>query len=416
MVSVNRLQTMWRTGRRVYREDGALAAAALVVEKTPFLRRGLRQASLLVSIEEARSVDWTTSPHFADAPPVPSGTTLNTAWIMSPPGKSSGGHQNIVRFISFLEAAGHTARIYLRSERPKPSELERVRELLAMSSSYSRTVASVEYYDPARGVDGDTHAIFATGWETAYAAYLDRSRARRFYFVQDFEPMFYPVGSDYLLAENTYRFGFHGITAGRWLAQKLRDDFGMETDYFDFAADQRHYSLTNTGRRDAIFFYARPVTARRAFEFGVAVLAEFAAMRPDVQINLAGWDVSTYDLPFEYVNHSDLDIEQLNEVYNQCAAGLVLSLTNMSLLPLELMAAGVVPVVNAGDNNAMVTDNPHIHYVDASPRAIARELVSLVEREDSAQHAKTISESVNGLNWQHSGTQFVRALERAMYE
>ena len=32
---------------------------------------------------------------------------------------------------------------------------------------------------------------------------------------------FYPAGSQSLLAEATYRFGFHGVTAGRWLAQRL---------------------------------------------------------------------------------------------------------------------------------------------------------------------------------------------------
>ena len=36
------------------------------------------------------------------------------------------------------------------------------------------------------------------------------------YFVQDFEPLFYPMGSDYLLAENTYRKGLYHITTGAW--------------------------------------------------------------------------------------------------------------------------------------------------------------------------------------------------------
>jgi hypothetical protein len=30
----------------------------------------------------------------------------------------------------------------------------------------------------------------------------------------DFEPWFYPMGTDYVLAENTYRFNFYGFTAG----------------------------------------------------------------------------------------------------------------------------------------------------------------------------------------------------------
>ncbi|MDK6419994.1 glycosyltransferase family 1 protein, partial [Actinotignum timonense] len=84
------------------------------------------------------------------------------------------------------------------------------------------------------GVGEEVDAIFSTGWETAYPSYLDRSNARRYYFVQDFEPSFYSVGSESVLAENTYRFGFEAFTAGRWLAKKLSTDYGMKTHPFDF--------------------------------------------------------------------------------------------------------------------------------------------------------------------------------------
>jgi len=36
---------------------------------------------------------------------------LRFNWIMSPPGKGSGGHLNVFRFIKFLEDAGHDCRI-----------------------------------------------------------------------------------------------------------------------------------------------------------------------------------------------------------------------------------------------------------------------------------------------------------------
>lgn len=34
------------------------------------------------------------------------------------------------------------------------------------------------------------------------------------YFVQDFEPLFYGMGSKAVLAENTYRFGFTVLQLG----------------------------------------------------------------------------------------------------------------------------------------------------------------------------------------------------------
>jgi hypothetical protein len=362
--------------------------------------------------EDALAVDWSV-PHPAIEHPRSVGDgPFTVAWIMSPPGESSGGHQNIYRFIRYLEQAGHRVRIYLYSSASSVS-VARVQEMVAHSPSYPTISASVELY-PLGGVANDVDAIFATGWETAYPSFRDSSLARRLYFVQDYEPFFYPVGTDSVLAENTYRFGFTGITAGGWLSNKLSNDFGMVTEHYDFSADRNHYHLTNEGQRHEIFFYVRPGTERRGFELGVMALDLFARERPGYTINLAGWDVSRYTIPFAHRNLKSMPIDQLNDVYNRCATGLVLSMTNMSLLPLELLAAGVIPVVNDGDNNTMVSNNPFIEYTPASPRALADRLISLVDRVDLPQHAKAAAASLGDDGWNASGAQFVAAFEGAM--
>jgi hypothetical protein len=362
--------------------------------------------------DDALAVDWSV-PHPAVTSPLAVGSgPFTVAWIMSPPGESSGGHQNIYRFIRYLEQAGHRVRIYLYSTASSVS-VARVQEMVARSPSYPTVSASVELY-LAEGVAKDVDAVVATGWETAYPAFRDASPARRFYFVQDYEPYFYPVGTDSVLAENTYRFGFTGLTAGGWLAHKLSADFGMTTSHFDFGADRAHYRLSNEGRRNEVFFYVRPGTERRGFELGVMALDLFARERPGYTINLAGWDVSRYTIPFAHNNLKSMPIDQLNEVYNRCAAGLVLSMTNMSLLPLELLAAGVIPVVNEGDNNTMVSNNPFIEYTPASPRALADRLIAVVDRADLPEHARAAAASLGDEGWDASGAQFVSAFEGAM--
>jgi len=340
---------------------------------------------------------------------------VDIAWIMSPPGQGSGGHQNLFRFIRFAEDAGHRCTVYFYSAGGQPVSVADSRAMMKSSSGYADVDARIFRYRPDQGIHEGAQALFATGWETAYPAFRDPSRARRFYFVQDFEPSFYALGSESLLAENTYRFGFHAITAGRWLSEKLKLDYGTTTDSFDFAADKTHYSLLNRARRDEIFFYARPVTQRRAFEFGVLALTNFAALRPDVTINLAGWDVSSWDLPFAYRNKALLDVSQLNGLYNKCAAGLVMSLSNMSLLPLELMSSGVAPLVNDAPNNRMVSDNPFIEYVPASPMAIARRLSATLDRPDQVERSLAMSNSVVSLEWADSGRQFLGAFMRGMH-
>jgi hypothetical protein len=398
---------------RILRDEGPRALGARVLRKA-HTRLTVNTPMMLVASADAEAVDWTVpAPQLADPIVVTEGS-VDISWIMSPPGKESGGHQNLFRFIDFAEQAGHRCTIYLYTSSEGQVSIPEVKAMLASTEAYPHLRADIRIFNRSKGVHPQTQALFATGWETAYPAYLDHSLARRFYFVQDFESSFYPLGSESLLAENTYRFGFHGITAGGWLSHKLRTEYGMTTDHFDFAVDRSRYRLTNTGRRNEIFFYARPVTPRRAFELGVLSLAEFAKQKPDVGINFAGWDVSNWSIPFEHNNLASLEISELNSVYNRCAAGLVMSLSNMSLLPLELMSSGVAPVVNDGPNNRMVSENPFIEYVPVSPQAIARRLVEVVDRADAPERAVAMSESVSKNDWKDSGDQFVAAFERAM--
>ena len=165
--------------------------------------------------------------------------------------------------------------------------------------------------------------------------------------MQDFEPYFYPVGTTSLLAENTYRMGLHGVTIGRCFAQKLRAEFGMTVDSFKYGCDISRYRRVRTSRRSGVVFYARRETARRGFELGLMALEVFAARRPDVKIHIYGDRIGK--LPFPFVDHGHVTPDELNDIYNECYAGLSLSFTNVSLVALEMLAAGCIPVVNDTD-------------------------------------------------------------------
>ncbi len=113
--------------------------------------------------------------------------------------------------------------------------------------------------------------------------------------------------------------------------------------------------------------------------------------------------MSNYDIPFEFTNRGILNKEQLAEVYHESVACLVLSLTNVSLLPLELLVAGCVPVMNDGDNNRMVLgDIDDILYTDAYPISLADKLCQAVENQNVDEHAQTMSNKYTGLSWEES--------------
>ena len=266
--------------------------------------------------------------------------TMN--WVIPPFGKGSGGHLNIFRFVSNLEKMGFECRIIIVGA-PQPTSAEQARK--EITNLFFPLAARVFI-----GIEGvpAAHYTIATEWRTAYWVRSFSATRHRCYFVQDFEPWFFPMGSEYVFAEETYRFGFVGITAGGWLKEKLASEYGMQTHAVGFSYDRDFYQQTprRGGRNEQrVFFYARPPTSRRGFELGLLALNEVSRRMPDVEVVFAGWDISGYAIPFKHRNAGLLSLDALPDLYSQCDVALVISLSNLSLLPLELMACGT-PVVS----------------------------------------------------------------------
>jgi O-antigen biosynthesis protein len=399
-------------GARILKNEGPLSLSIKSLQKLQ-ARKQVKPASLQQPIHVKVKYEDALQAGLGKKLPIWKGTKaehLTFNWVMPAPGKGSGGHMNIFRFIQYLESAGHTCRIYLYAVGGKGS----VGAIVAsMGDSYPKikALSTMQWLEDGQEM-APADGLFATSWETAYPLFNSKLSAQRFYFVQDFEPYFYPAGSLYTLAENTYKFGFFGTTAGGWLAKKLNRDYGMQTEHFDFGADENLYSFNNTGQRKEVFFYARPYTERRGFELGILALDLFHQKHPDYIINLAGWDVSDYQIPFPYNNLKTLELSQLNALYNKCAVGLVLSFTNMSLLPLELLGSGTIPVVNQGENNSLVSDNPYIAYAESDPVSLAGALSDIVSKKDLPVYAKKAAASVKSHTWDDSGRKFVEVVER----
>lgn len=323
--------------------------------------------------------------------------SLNIAWVSPPVGPGGGGHTTIARFVKYLQAQGHHITFYIYHNNTIPQSSKEAKDIFLRSYGIDVDVEELRDFK-------NQDVVFATSWETAYAVFnLQEEHLHKFYFVQDFEPVFFGVGSRYMLAEATYKFGFYGITAGKWLVEKVAQ-YGMQADYFDFGADIDIYKPKRLiAKKKKISFYARAHTERRGFEIGVMALKIFKERYPEYEIEFFGQDMSNYDIPFEFTDRGILNKEQLAEVYHESIACLVLSLTNVSLLPLELLVAGCVPVMNDGDNNRMVLGEiDDILYTEAYPVALANALCQAVERQDINEHAQKMSEKYTGLSWEES--------------
>lgn len=339
----------------------------------------------------------------APGTPRPEGQPLNVGWIITVPGPGSGGHTTIFRFVEALEAAGHNCVLFVYDGQGGPaSSYEGI-----IRTWWPRVQAPVrDLRDGIAGMD----AYVATAWATAHVlAGHDEVPGKRFYLVQDFEPYFYPRGSAYELSEDTYRFGFTPITIGHMVADELRDRYCVSSIVAEFGCDTDRYRVTNRGTRDGVVFYAKPGIARRGYELGVFALQRLHERRPDIPIHTFG--IAAHRLPFPATVRAHLSTEGLNDLYNQCAAGLALSFTNASLIPNELLAAGVVPVVNDYAGARAGLAGPHVVWTRATPDAIATSIVEAIDHHREVG-PDALRQSVETMSWGPAQATVVRAIEK----
>lgn len=319
------------------------------------------------------------------------GGRQSVGWLITPPAPASGGHTTIFRMVQALESAGHKCVLYLCGNQgfDHDAVTRVIRTWWPEIRAEVRNAA-----DGMRGMD----VYVATAWATAHvlAAHSDLP-GRRLYFVQDFEPYFYPRGSLYALAEETYRFGFETITIGHMVERELRDQIGVASVVAPFGCDHSDYSVLDHGCRNGVVFYSRPGTSRRAFELGALALDLFQRQRPDVPIHVLGR--GGRELPFVVIQHRNLQPAQLNDLYNRCSVGLALSMTNVSLVAFEMLAAGVIPVVNDWPGTRADLENPYVGWAQPTAQSIAAALVDGVDRASEAS-AVDIAASIADVTWE----------------
>src|SRR4029453_16167796 len=84
----------------------------------------------------------------------------------------------------------------------------------AITAAYPRLGDSdIAFYSGDEDIDRVPAAAVAVApvGGTAFAVAKPGGTPRKFYLVQDYEPMFYPAGTQFALAEESYRLGLSGL-------------------------------------------------------------------------------------------------------------------------------------------------------------------------------------------------------------
>lgn len=384
-----------------------------------FQRRGLRHGintvasrlarkHLSVPVDVLADYQWVLTEEHPALLPMSRSGPLRINWLLPGIPTAHGGLFNIFRAIQELENRGHENRVYVPGIRAGNGAALRSR----IEKDYFPIKAEVEAFS---NKIKDSDALVATSWPTAYAARGVGNTGQKFYFVQDLEHLFYPPGSLHEFARQTYQFGFRGITAGSWIADVLQRDFDMECSVFGFSYDRHAYASTGNrllaSGKKRVLFYARPETERRGFELGLLALSLVAQSMPDVEFVMAGLSRRSLDLHFRAIFPGVLPISELGALYRSCDVALVLSHTNLSLLPLELMACGCAVVSNKGPNTEWLLNDQTVQLAKADPKSLAQAVVELLRNDELRLHKIEAALSfVQSTDWKHE----IAAIESAL--
>ncbi len=162
-------------------------------------------------------------------------------------------------------------------------------------------------------------------WTTAYYLLRFNKTKRKFYFIQDFEPLFYPAGSTFGQTETTYKFGFYGITNTQGIRKIYEEMYNGRAIDLKPCIDTNTFYPNKTFRpsidKYRVFFYGRPGHPRNGFELGSAALRILKnKLKDKVEIYCAGsdWSPEEYGLGGIVNNIGRMDFEKTGGLYRVC--------------------------------------------------------------------------------------------------
>ena len=398
-------------GASVMRGDPATAADALASGGAALAGSSLPAApavpaGVAIDVPEVQPIVGRASPA--------TGPRLNLLLPSLQPQHLFGGIATALQF--FLELARDDGRLRIvltdQADPPDPATLpESLRGWTVVDASDNgaaategRTIVAFGARADATLAVGAGDRFMATGWWTAYCAQrLLEWQARQYgadrhpllYFVQDFEPGFYPWSTRYMLALSTYTWD--GPLLPVFNTGLLRAYFERQDLHFERAwsfepqltpALARVWSQAEGGfdKRRRLIVYGRPGTPRNAFELVCQGLRHWCAHDHSSR----SWDLHSLGEPHapvpmpgdnRLVSLGKLSLDAYAAALSESAIGVSLMLSpHPSYPPLEMAQFGVRVVTNGFANKDLGAAAPGIVSLRApTPEAIGEALAQLAE-------------------------------------
>ncbi len=265
-------------------------------------------------------------------------------------------------------------------------------------------------------------AVIASSWDTVY--YVKKFKGYKMYFVQDYEPYFYSFGELFLMAKKTYEQGLHMVSLGSWNTDMINKNCHIVSpiESIDFPCDYKHYSYIEHDYK-AYAEKKRLVLAVYMKFYGKRLPCIVQYMMGELQ-NLFQKDGITLDVryfgeakSFQTRNGNNLGMlnhEELLCLYRDADYGIVASMSNISLVPYEMLASGL-PLVEFEDGtfSYFFPENSAI-MTSIDPSDLYNQIkADLHDTDRIRERCDTAVTHIETLGWDKTGKQFSDILQRA---
>lgn len=289
-----------------------------------------------------------------------------------------GGVATALRFFFALEQEFPSARIIVMYDASNSFERELWSNWKIGDDEAGKSIQFLGSASSAQIPLAEGDIFIATEYRTAYMcrSLLDSTSQAGYsprplvYFVQDFEPLFFPWSTRYLLADSTYRSDKPTFAV---FNTKLLADY-FEREGYQFA---RHYSFepkinskiakwlptegNTVAKRKKILIYGRPGTPRNAFEMIVLGLKEWSS----IYAGSSAWEIESLGEDHEHINLTNgkqiiskgkVSLEEYAETLKAAAIGISLMVSpHPSYPPLEMASFGLGVLTNSFRNKDLST-------------------------------------------------------------
>ena len=335
-----------------------------------------------------------------------------------------GGQTSILHLGTELEKLGIRV-CYLSCKEQSGEEMELCAK--ANLPDYKGRVFPVNRYMAAikRGKIKAPDVVVASSWDTVFFAKRFED-SYKMYFVQDYEPYFYSFGEEYLMSRNTYEQGLHMVSLGDWNREKILKEFEGDRDKLRIDTVSFPYDSKGYEHRDRDF-----EAYRNKKKITIAVYLKFYGKRlpnliPFMLMNTAEElkkkGIATEILYFGEAktftpkggkNLGQLKRDELNSLYDRADFGMVASMSNISLVPYEMHAAGL-PVIEFEDGSyPFFFGHDTALLTRIGEKDIAGLLMSALEDPDRLRRMdEAAAEKLKALSWERTGREFFEILSK----